>query len=58
MKVQFKYAIRAGLYARGPVFAVIFIMELIFIVLGSLGILPLAAQITAVSLGGTAIAVM
>jgi len=58
MKVQFKYAIRAGLYARGPVFAVIFIMDLVFIVLGSLGLLPLAAHITAVALGGVAIAAM
>jgi len=33
-------------------------MNLVFVVLGSLGLLPLAAQITAVSLSGTAIAVM
>jgi len=48
----------AGLQARGPVFAVIFVMNLVFIMLGSLGLLPLAAQITAVALGGVAIAVM
>jgi hypothetical protein len=40
------------------VFAVIFVMNLAFIVLGSLNALPLAAHIIAVSLGGMAIAVM
>jgi len=58
MKAQFKYAIRAGLYARGPVFAVILIMNLVFIVLGALGALPFAAKVTAVSLGGVAIVAM
>ena len=58
MKAQFKYAFLSGLNARGGVFAVIFIMNTVFIVLGSLGMLPLAAHITAVSLGGVAIAVM
>jgi len=58
MKAQFKYAFLAGLYFRGPVFAVIFLMNGVFLLLGTLGLLPTAAQITAVSLGGVAIAVM
>jgi len=58
MKAQFKYAFLAGLYFRGPAFAVIFIMNAVFTILGSLGALPIPAQITAVSLGGVAIAVM
>jgi hypothetical protein len=58
MKVQFKYAFKAGLSVRGSVFAVIMLMNLAFIIPGALGILPLAARITAVSLSGSAIAVM
>ena len=58
MKAQFKYAFLAGLYVRGPVFAVIFAMNTTFIILGSLGLLPFAAHITAVSLCGVSIAVM
>ena len=58
MKAQFKYAFLAGLYIRGPVFAVIFLMNSVFIILGSLGLLPYAAHITAVSLCGVSIAVM
>jgi len=58
MKAQFKYAFLAGFYVRLPVFAVIFIMNTVFITLGSLGLLPFAAHVTAVSLGGVAIAVM
>ncbi len=58
MKAQFKHAFLSGLYARGGVFAVIFVINFIFITLGSLGLLPFAAQVTAVSLGGVAIAVM
>jgi hypothetical protein len=58
MKAQFKYAFLAGHQIRGSVFAVIFTMNLVFIVLGSLGLLPFAAHVTAVSLGGVAIAVM
>ena len=58
MKAQFKYAFLAGLYVRGGVFAVIFVMNLAFITLGSLNLLPPAAHVTAVSLGGIAIAVM
>ena len=58
MKAQFKYAFLAGLYARGPVFAVIFVMNTVFITLGSLDLLPVAAHITAVSLGGVAVGVM
>ena len=58
MKAQFKYAFRSGLYIRGGVFAVIFVMNTVFITLSMAGQLPLAARITAVSLGGVAIAVM
>jgi len=58
VKAQFKHAFMTGLSARGGVFAVIFIMFFIFIALGSLGWLPFAAQVTAVALGGIAIAVM
>ena len=58
MKAQFKYTFLDSLRVRGVVFAVIFIMNLVFVVLSLLGKLPLAAQITAVSLSGTAIAVM
>jgi len=58
MKAQFKYAFLAGFHIRGPVFAVIFIMNTVFLILGLLGLLPFAALVTAVSLGGVAIAVM
>jgi len=58
MKAQFKYSFRAGLTGRGPAFAVIILVNLVFIVLGLLQMLPIAALITAVSLSGTAIAVM
>ena len=58
MKAQFKHAFMAGLYVRGGVFAVIFVMNLAFITLGSLNLLTPAAHVTAVSLGGIAIAVM
>jgi hypothetical protein len=58
MKAQFKYAFKSGLTFRGIAFAVIFVMDAVFIALGSLGLLPSAAQITAVSLGGVAISVM
>ena len=58
MKAQFKYSFITGMHIRLPVFAVIAAMILIFGVLGSLGLLPEAAHITAVSLGGVAIAVM
>jgi len=58
MKAQFKYSFRAGLQPRLLVFAIILVMNLVFIVLDLLGSLPFAAHITAVSLSGTAIAVM
>ncbi|MCL2093656.1 MAG: hypothetical protein FWH12_05605 [Treponema sp.] len=58
MKAQFKYATLNGIYIRLPVFAVIFIMNMVFIVLGSRGLLPLAAHITAVSLGGLGLGLM
>jgi hypothetical protein len=58
MKAQFKYAFRTGLSFRGAAFAVIFVIDAAFIALGSLGLLPFAAMVTAVSLGGVAISVM
>jgi hypothetical protein len=58
MKAQFKYAFLAGLDFRLPAFAVIFIKNTVFIILGSFGLLPFAALITSVALGGVAIAVM
>jgi len=58
MKAQFKYAFRTGLYVRLIAFAVIFTINTVFIIFGSLGLLPFAAKIVAVSLGGVAIAVM
>jgi len=58
MKAQFKYSFLAGLFVRLPVFIVITVMILTFGILGGLGMLPVAALITAVSLGGVAIAVM
>jgi len=54
----FYYAFRAGATPRLIAFAVIFIMNLAFIIPGLFGMLPLAAQITAVSLSGTAIGAM
>ena len=58
MKAQFKYAFKTGLDFRGAAFAVILVMDAVFIALGSFGLLPFAAEVTAVSLGGVAIAVM
>ncbi|MDR2571109.1 MAG: hypothetical protein LBD23_12600 [Oscillospiraceae bacterium] len=58
MGVQFKYAFMTGLQLRGIAFAVISVMNLVFIILGMLGALPFAAKITAVSLAGVAISVM
>ena len=58
MKAQFRYAFFSVFAARYKVFAVIFIMNAAFILLGSLGALPVPALITAVSLSGVAIAVM
>jgi hypothetical protein len=58
MKAQFKYAFKTGLSLRGAAFAVIFVVDAVFIALGSFGLLPYAAKVTAVSLGGVAISVM
>lgn len=58
MKAQFKYSFKTGLSMRGIVFAIIAAMMLVFIVLGSFNLLPFAALVTAVSLGGVSIAVM
>jgi len=58
MKAQFKYTFQTELHARGYMFTVIFAINLVFILFGSLDLLPEAALITAVSLGGVAIAAM
>jgi len=58
MKAQFKYTFKTGLSYRGAAFAFIFVMDAVFIALGSLGLLPFAAKVTAVSLAGVAISVM
>ena len=58
MKAQFKYTILDGLRVRGGIFAVVFLMNLVFIVLGAAGLLPTAAKITAVSLSGVALSVI
>jgi hypothetical protein len=58
MKAQFKYALKTGLTFRGAAFTAIFAIDAVFILLGSFGLLPFAAQVTAVSLGGVAISVM
>ena len=58
MKAQFKHALYAGGFTRLAIFMVIFVMNFVFILLGAVGLLPLAAQITAVSLSGVGISVM
>jgi len=58
MKYPFKYAFMAGFSPRLYVFAGILVLNLAFIVPALLGVLPVAALITGVSLCGTAIAVM
>jgi hypothetical protein len=58
VKAHFKYSFLSTLRERGIVFVAIFAMNFVFIVLGSLGLLPFPAQVVAVSLAGTAIAVM
>jgi len=58
MKAQFKYAFLAGLHIRGPVFAVVFIMDIAFIILGSLSKVPIALHIIFITFGGIAAAVM
>ena len=58
MKAQLKYAFIDGINYRFIVFGIIAIINTVFIILGSLSLLPLAALITSVSLGGVFIAVM
>jgi hypothetical protein len=58
VKAQFKYTFLSGLNVRGITFVVIFLMNLVFVTLGALGLLPLAALITGVSLSGVAVSVM
>jgi len=56
MKAQFKYSFLAGMHIRIPVYCIAIALILVFGVLGAIGVLPKAALITAVSLGGVAIA--
>jgi hypothetical protein len=58
MTAQVKYTFKTGLSFRGAAFAFVFVMDAVFIALGSFGLLPFAAQVTAVSLAGVAISVM
>jgi len=58
VKAQFKYAFRAGLQARGIVFCITFPLFLVFVTLSYMGVLPFAAHVTAVSLGGMAVTAM
>ncbi|MCL2006960.1 MAG: hypothetical protein FWG77_02640 [Treponema sp.] len=58
MKAQFKYAFLNGIHLRGPAFAVILTVNLVFIILRSVDMLPFAALITGISLSGVGIAVM
>ena len=58
MKAQFKYALIAGGTARVGAVIVIFVFNLVSVILGALGLLPFAALVTAISLGGVGIAVM
>jgi len=57
MKALFKYAFLAGVHVRGPVFAVVLIMDVVFIILGS-GTVPFALHILFITFGGIAVAVM
>ena len=57
-KHTLKYTFKDGLYARGGTFAVIMLINIVFIALGSLGLLPRPAHIVAVSLAGVGVAVM
>ena len=58
MKAQFKYAFINSFKDRYIVFILLCLVNTVFIILGTLGLLPLAALITSVSLGGVFIAVM
>jgi len=58
VKAQFKYAFHAGGRTRFMVFLPIVIMQIIFITLGVLNLLPFPAQVVSVSLSGVSIAVM
>jgi len=57
MKAHFKYIFRAEAM-RLIVFAAVFVVNLVFVVLAALGVLPLAAQIVAVSLSSLGVNVM
>ena len=58
MKAHFKYAFLTGLHLRGYAFAVILLLNLVGVIFGALGLLPIGAQIAFVALSGTAIGVM
>ncbi|MCL2197256.1 MAG: hypothetical protein FWB77_06530 [Treponema sp.] len=57
MKALFKYAFLTGFHIRWPAFAIIFVMNITFIILGS-GTIPFALHILFITLGGLAVAVM
>jgi len=58
MKTQFKYAFLNGLSIRGIAFAVILVMNAVFIILGFTLKLPFAVHVVFMSLGGIAVAAM
>jgi hypothetical protein len=58
MKTQIKYAFLSGFHMRGIAFAVVFAVNFVFCALATAGLLPLAAQITAVAVSGMSVAVM
>jgi len=58
MKTQFKYAFLNGLNVRGVTFAIIFVMNAVFIILGSVLKLPFAVHVVFLTFGGIAVAAM
>jgi len=58
MKTQFKYALLNGLYVRGVTFAIVLVMNIVFIILGSVLQLPFAVHVIFLSLGGMAVTAM
>ena len=58
MKAHFKYAFKEGFHVRGVVFFAILAFNLVFVTLGALDLLHIAAIITGLSLSGVGIAVM
>jgi hypothetical protein len=58
MKAQFKYNLMTGMSARGSVFLGLMLINMVFITLGSAGLLPQAAHIVGVSLCGVGLLLM